>query len=93
MLCTSCEIMVSLAILIALFCLHAFMPQETIQTNMIYTEHDSEGMTLAHLMARHIFSKRTRQAILEVDEAELEHLLSIEDNVAVLLQDDSKVNK
>ena len=43
-------------------------------------------------MSRHIFSKRTRQIILEVNQAELDHLIQTEENVAVLLQDDSKVN-
>ena len=51
-----------------------------------------EGIPLAHLMSRHIFSKRTRQIILEVNQAELDHLIQTEENVAVLLQDDSKVN-
>ena len=95
--CPSAEIMESTTALTIILFLYAFvvifLPKETLQTNVIYTEHDSEGIPLAHLMARQIFSKRTRQTILEVNQAELEDLIQREDNVAVLLQDDSKVNQ
>lgn len=57
---------------------------------MINTEHDSAGVPLAHLMARQIFSKRTRQAILEVTHAELQELIETEPNLGVLYHDHSK---
>ena len=40
-----------------------FLPIQANQSNTIDTEHDSEGIPLAHLMSRHIFSKRTRQSV------------------------------
>ena len=80
------------ALIIIQICLVIFLPIQANQSNTIDTEHDSEGIPLAHLMSRHIFSKRTRQIILEVNQAELDHLIQTEENVAVLLQDDSKVN-
>ena len=40
-----------------------FLPIHANQSNTIDTEHDSEGIPLAHLMSRHIFSKRTRHSI------------------------------
>ena len=80
------------ALIIIQICLVIFLPIQADQSNTIDTEHDSEGIPLAHLMSRHIFSKRTRQIILEVNQAELDHLIQTEENVAVLLQDDSKVN-
>ena len=40
-----------------------FLPIQANQSNTIDTEHDSEGIPLAHLMTRHIFSKRTRHSI------------------------------
>ena len=59
--------------------------------NLINTEHDSNGVPLAHLMARQIFAKRTRQAILEVDTQELKDMIETEAYVAVLYQDYTKV--
>ena len=40
-----------------------FLPIQANQSNTIDTEHDSEGIPLAHLMSRHIFSKRTRHSV------------------------------
>ena len=71
-------------------CLCLLFFQES-TTNM-NTEHDAEGVPLAHLMSRYIFTKRTRQAILEVDQSELQSLIDKEAYVAVLYQDDTKVN-
>ena len=59
-------------------------------TSNFHTEQDSDGFTLAHLMARYTFAKRTRQAILDINTLDLEHIISIETYVAVLHQDDSK---
>ena len=57
-------------------CLCLLFFQES-STNM-NTEHDAEGVPLAHLMSRYIFTKRTRQAILEVDQSELQSLIELD---------------
>jgi uncharacterized protein YpmB len=56
-----------------------------------YSEQDSDGVPLAHLMAKTAFAKRTRQAILETNEVEMAELTEKEAFVVVLYQDDSKV--
>ena len=76
------------AVTFTLFLCIIFM-QESHESN-VNIEHDSEGVPLAHLMSRYIFTKRTRQAILEVNQSELQSLIDKESYVAVLLQDDTK---
>ena len=71
---------------LCLFC----MQESHESTHHSNTEHDAEGVPLAHLMSRYIFAKRTRQAILEVDQSELQSLIDKEAYVAVLYQDDTK---
>ncbi len=57
------------------------------------TEQDSDGTPLGHLMAKTAFARRTRQAILEVKERDLNALIYKEKYLAVLYQDDSKVHR
>lgn len=52
---------------------------------------DSDGVPLGHLMAKQTFSKRTRQALLEINAQELQTMVETEPYVAILFQDDSKV--
>ena len=87
------NIMESVVTFATLFLCLICMQESHESTNHINTEHDAEGVPLAHLMSRYIFAKRTRQAILEVDQSELQSLVEKEPYVAVLYQDVTKVGK
>ena len=50
----------------------------------------SDGVPLAHLMVPHIFTKRTRQTILDITSEELDNFVKTENYVAVLYHDQSK---